>query len=196
MLVFAEHKHARTVGIFAKLVASSAFVALSIALGALHTHYGQLLLAALSLCWVGDVLLLGAGRLFLAGIASFLLGHIAFGAAFATRPLSVSRLVMGGVLMTIVASSVARWLWPHLSNFYRIAVSAYIVAIGVMVTLAFGASASMTIALSIGALAFAASDISVARDRFVKPGFINKLWGLPLYYIAQLLIISSLTGSQ
>jgi hypothetical protein len=27
----------------------------------------------------------------------------------------------------------------------------------------------------------------VARDRFVAPGFVNRAWGLPLYFGAQLL---------
>ena len=37
------------------------------------------------------------------------------------------------------------------------------------------------------AVAFYLSDVSVARDRFVAPGFGNRIWGLPLYYAAQLL---------
>ena len=41
--------------------------------------------------------------------------------------------------------------------------------------------------LGVGALAFYFSDISVARDRFVGAGFGNRLWGLPLYYFAQIL---------
>ena len=40
----------------------------------------------------------------------------------------------------------------------------------------------------IGALLFFASDLAVARDKFVAPGVINKLWGLPAYYGGQLLL--------
>jgi uncharacterized membrane protein YhhN len=61
--------------------------------------------------------------------------------------------------------------------------------IGVMATLACGVTAAggpWTVAA--GALAFTASDISVARDRFVQHEFLNRAWGLPLYYAAQLLI--------
>ena len=36
-----------------------------------------------------------------------------------------------------------------------------------------------------GRLLFVISDVSVARDRFVKQDIVNKAWGLPLYYIAQ-----------
>jgi hypothetical protein len=42
--------------------------------------------------------------------------------------------------------------------------------------------------VAVGALAFTASDVSVARDRFVKHEFVNRAWGLPLYFGAQLLI--------
>ena len=195
VLVVAERKNARAARNCAKLVASSAFVALSLELGATHSIYGKLLLTALLFSWVGDILLLGSDAWFLAGIASFLLAHVAFAAAFATRLLSAPRLAVGGLLMTIVAALVLPWLWPHLSRFYKIAVTAYVAALSVMATLAIGASVSTTIALPIGALAFAASDISVARDRFVKPGFANKMWGLPLYYVAQLLITLSLASS-
>jgi len=41
-----------------------------------------------------------------------------------------------------------------------------------------------------GALMFLVSDLAVARDRFVAQGFINRLWGLPLYYAAQLVLAS------
>ena len=45
-----------------------------------------------------------------------------------------------------------------------------------------------------GALAFALSDIAVARERFVAPGPINKVWGLPLYYLGQVLLALSVMG--
>jgi len=32
----------------------------------------------------------------------------------------------------------------------------------------------------------------VVRDRFVSTGFVNRLWGLPLYYAAQLIIAWSI----
>ena len=42
--------------------------------------------------------------------------------------------------------------------------------------------------LGLGAALYFASDIAVARDRFVGASFANKAWGLPAYYAAQLLI--------
>ena len=37
-----------------------------------------------------------------------------------------------------------------------------------------------------GALAFAVSDVAVALDRWMGAVFPHRLWGLPLYYAAQL----------
>ena len=42
-----------------------------------------------------------------------------------------------------------------------------------------------------GATAFYLSDLAVARERFVTRSFADKLWGLPLYYVAQVLIALS-----
>jgi len=42
-----------------------------------------------------------------------------------------------------------------------------------------------------GAVAFYASDLAVARHRFVTETFSNKLWGTPLYFGAQLLLAAS-----
>ena len=71
-------------------------------------------------------------------------------------------------------------------------VRVYMVVIGVMSTLACGVTAAGgPWAVAVGALAFTASDISVARDRFVRHEFLNRAWGLPLYYGAQLLIAST-----
>jgi uncharacterized membrane protein YhhN len=63
------------------------------------------------------------------------------------------------------------------------------IVISVMVVSALGTyGAQRNAALAAGAIAFYLSDFSVARDRFVVHEFFNRLWGLPLYYGAQLLL--------
>lgn len=179
-----------------KIVASTAFVVLAFQLGAAESPYGRWILVALVLSWVGDVLLLSSrDHLFLFGIASFLLAHVVFAAAFAHRPMSGDGLMIGLVLMSFLGLAVVMWLWRHLTRFYRVAVGAYVVAIVAMCSVAIAVSAaSGAWLLAGGALAFAISDISVARDRFVTPGFINRAWGLPLYYAAQVVLASSVRG--
>jgi len=180
-----------------KIAASSAFVAVALWCGALASTYGRVVLLALVLSWAGDLLLLSAGSApFLGGLGAFLLAHVAYCAAFATRPLSSRWLLAGAALMAIVGVGTLRWLWPHLATAYRVAVTAYVLALGAMVALAIGAAAGWgRPLLAAGALAFAASDVSVARDRFVAPGLVNRLWGLPLYYAAQLVIALSVAGA-
>jgi uncharacterized membrane protein YhhN len=68
----------------------------------------------------------------------------------------------------------------------------YMVVIALMSALACAVTAAGgPWAVAVGALAFTASDISVARDRFVRHEFLNRAWGLPLYYGAQLLLAST-----
>ena len=70
-------------------------------------------------------------------------------------------------------------------------VMAYIVVITVMLIAAGGVfgdlqltSAGRFLVLN-GAFSFYISDIFVARQRFVQPSFLNRLIGLPLYYLGQ-----------
>lgn len=181
-----------------KLLASTAFVAFALQQGALASAYGRWILTALALSWIGDALLLSRqSRRFLAGLAGFLLAHVAFALAFAQRPLDPALLALALAAMGGFGGGVLAWLWRHLSTpFYRIAVAAYVLAIVAMGAAAIAASAAAgTWLLAAGAVTFAASDLAVARDRFVAPGFVNRAWGLPLYYAAQLMLAASVAGA-
>ena len=178
----------------AKPAASVAFVAVAWLSGAATTTYGHWILLGLTLCVAGDLLLIPRGRpaVFRAGVFAFLLGHVAYGAAFLTRPLATSGLIWGGLGLAVALAVVWRWLAPALPAEMVRAVRAYLGVIGVMATLACGVSAAGgPLGVAVGALAFAASDVSVARDRFVRHAFVNRAWGLPLYYAAQLLIATT-----
>ena len=113
LLLLADRRGSGAGRVVAKLGASTCFVLVAVALGALTSTYGKLILGALVLGWLGDALLLSrAPKAFMGGLASFL----------------------------------------------------------------------------VGALLFTASDLSVARDRFVQEGFFNRLWGWPTYFVAQLVL--------
>lgn len=74
----------------------------------------------------------------------------------------------------------------------RAPVHVYMAVIACMVAAAVSGSAHTGDgALAVGAVAFALSDLSVARERFVRPQLINLLWGLPLYYFAQVVLAVS-----
>jgi hypothetical protein len=79
----------------------------------------------------------------------------------------------------------------------RQAVLAYLLTIASMVVLTIGAAAVGTpLLLPIGAILFAISDLAVARERFVVQAFSNKVWGLPFYYGAQVLIALSIEAAS
>jgi len=204
LLLLGEQRDARWRG-WAKAAASSGFIATAAAAGAADTAYGAWVLAALCLGWVGDIALVSSQRRwFLLGLAAFLFSHLTYIGAFATvQPHAVVAVLVAAGLL-VPAGLVARWLWPHLGADMRGPVMAYIAVITAMVAAAAGASAgpgpSLLPALSlagwratvvVAAAAFYLSDVSVARDRFVAPGFGNRIWGLPLYYAAQLLFALS-----
>ena len=192
--MFAEARGARVLIAVAKLGAAASFLAAAWLWGATATPYGRTLLAGLSLCAVGDALLLarGAGQPFLLGIGAFLLGHVAYLAAFAGRPLSAPAGWAAGAVLLALAVWVLRWLWPHVPAQLRPAVLCYVLVIGTMTAVAFAAwGAGTTPLVALGALGFAVSDLSVARDRFVASRVRNRAWGLPLYFGAQLLLAST-----
>ena len=196
-----------------KGAASAAFIGTALAAGATDSAYGGWVLAALCLGCVGDVSLVSGRRTrFLVGLAAFLLSHLAYIGAFAAvRPNAVVALIVAAGLL-VPAALVARWLWPHLGADMRGPVLAYLAVITAMVAAAAGAVAGegpATPAIAVltqgeplprsvwdaavmsAAAAFYLSDLWVARDRFVAPGFVNRIWGLPLYYGAQVVFALS-----
>lgn len=179
-----------------KLGASTCFVLLAYALGAMESRYGQLVLGALLLGWVGDALLLShRSAAFMAGLAAFLLSHGLYAAAFASGPLS--SLALGVALIAALATGavVLRWLLPHTPAAFKGPVLAYVVVILAMcVTAAGHAAGTGRWIVLLGALLFAVSDLAVARERFVQSSPTNQLWGWPTYFGAQLLLAWSVVA--
>jgi uncharacterized membrane protein YhhN len=168
----------------AKTACALSFVGVGLA-GGVHGRYATLVVVALVLSAAGDVLLLArTERAFLGGLASFLLAHVAYAAAFA--PLSSRPPLLFPVVLAAVAGVLA-WLWPHLGAM-RLPVLAYCGVIGVMVWLAIGVPDPL---VRLGALLFFVSDLFVARGRFVRPGKLNQLLGWPLYFGGQFLLALS-----
>ena len=193
-LLVAEYRDSRVGLWLTKPLASAAFIWLGLVSGGLDSAYGNLVLLALVWCLLGDILLIPRDRprVFRAGVFAFLLGHVAYGAAFLGRPLAPAGLAAGAVVLGAVLLTVLRWLGKSLPADMAGPVRVYMLVIGVMAALACGVTAAGgPWAVAVGALAFAASDISVARDRFVRRRFINRAWGLPLYYAAQLLLATT-----
>lgn len=160
--------------------------------------YFRFLLTGLIFCAGGDLFLaLPQKSMFMAGLVSFLLGHVFYIAAFFhAAQLNVWTWV--GTVVAIVASGwVYVWLRPHLGKM-NLPVIIYILVITAMVSGAFSILGDSRIHLAgrilvfAGALLFYISDIFVARHRFLKKEFFNRLIGLPLYFTGQFILAFSI----
>lgn len=160
-------------------------------------YYG-VVLAGLVLGLAGDVLLaLRGDKAFLAGLVSFLLGHVAYVAAFAMISPGAGWFTLAQPVVLVVSGAVFWWLRPHVGADMRLPVLAYVAVISAMVMGAWAVFTNLMLpdkarwAILLGSVAFYVSDVFVARDRFVRPGWINRLLGLPLYYTGQFLLALS-----
>ena len=194
-LLVAERKQSQLGSWLSKPVAALGFVAMGLARAQYRTAYDYALVVGLFLCMGGDVLLIPKRRAaFAAGIISFLLGHVAFVAAFLQLGVSPRAGAAAAVVLVAPAAIVLSWLLPHAGNL-RGAVIAYVVVITSMVATAFAAAVhSAPLGVAAGAVMFYFSDLAVARERFVKSSFVNRLWGTPLYFCAMQVIAHTLPG--
>lgn len=160
------------------------------------------LVAALVLSAVGDVFLMLPGRepgsdgpnLFVAGLAAFLLAHVAYVIGFLLDGVELSQMVLGLIPLAFIGVLAARPIIagvrssdePELAQ----PVTAYIGVISAMVLLAFGTGDVRAMA---GALLFAFSDSLIALGRFVRPRDWFPLAVIVTYHLAQALLTVSFT---
>jgi uncharacterized membrane protein YhhN len=173
-----------------KPLAAACFLWLAWLAGALDSDYGNYLLAGLALCWLGDVLLIpDSERAFTAGLGSFLLGHLFYAVAFLQLQPAIDTALLALPAVLVLAFCSLYWLRPHVPSTMKVPVGAYIAVICAMLLCAAAAWHSQAGALiTAGAWGFAISDLAVARQQFVKPAALNRLWGLPLYFGSQMLL--------
>lgn len=157
--------------------------------------YGRLVAAGLVCSALGDVCLVSRAW-FVPGLASFLVGHVFYLAAFAgAGPLPVARPAAFGTI-AIVAAGLLGYLWPHLGR-VRPAVALYVVTIASMACAAVARAATPGIppfsgrAAAFGALLFMTSDGVLAIDRFARRLPAAHAWVMCTYYAAQTAIAAS-----
>jgi len=134
-----------------------------------RSAYRNRLAAGLALSLVGDVLIEGS---FVAGLAAFLLAHVAYTAAFVadTKRLHLLR----ALPVAVYGAGMMALLWPGLGDL-RLPVVAYAMAICTMVWRSAarvgntGAPRPGEWAALAGAILFALSDTLIALDRFHSP---------------------------
>lgn len=163
-----------------------------------NPEYFYILLIGLIFCLGGDVFLaLPQERMFLFGLVSFLMGHVCYVLCF-FYVADLNPWTWGGSAIGLAISGlVFFWLRPHLGPML-VPVIVYIIVITAMVTGAFTVLGDARLhstgrfLVIFGAVSFYISDLFVARDRFLKTEFSNRLLGLPLYYLGQFLLAFSI----
>ncbi len=198
VLLRAEYCRQRRLKVVSKTIASLAFVAVGLLRrdGASSALPGEtFLLGGLIFGAVGDLLLVFQGpAFFFSGLIAFVIGHVGYIVAFAHVAPPASWLGIPLLLVAAFGASILSSLWAKLGGM-RVPVAIYVVTICVMVVAAaavYATGAPDGRIVAVGAALFAISDVAVARGHFVEDTFANKAWGLPLYYVAQLLIAWSI----
>jgi uncharacterized membrane protein YhhN len=182
----------------AKFTASTGFLATAVSYGALRHGFGRVIFAGLLLSMAGDMFLTGqTTRHFLFGLGSFLGAHVAYTTAFVLRGQSRRWVLLTVLPVVVISTAILLWLGPHLEPHLELPVRLYVAAISLMVITAFGAGGAGASRLVVaGAVLFFVSDIAVAMQRLVVIDFPAYLWGLPLYYTAQLCIAAGASQSS
>ncbi len=199
-LLYAEKKDSHRLRCFFKPLASLLFVCAAAA-GSLGGPYAARIFYGLLLSFVGDIALMYKSKKpFLLGLVSFLFAHVFYIFAFLFLvSFSWQALPVLALLMALAVVIIGKIFWKHLGEM-RVLVIIYVLVISIMVWRGWAvffygdldAGAKWLVAL--GATFFYCSDIAVAIDAFIKRDFKNRLWGLPLYYLAQFLLAFSVAG--
>ena len=197
-LLYYEKKKYRLPLLIVKSILSLLFVTTAL----LQPHpvpaYYHYLLVGLIFCLVGDVCLaLPQEKAFMGGLVAFLIGHIFYIFSFSSLT-QIDHWISAG-LFTIFGLSALIFLWlrPHLKSML-IPVLLYILVITVMASGAWAVFSKSFFPISgrafifAGSLCFYFSDLFVARDKFIKEEYRNRLLGLPLYYAGQFLLAFSI----
>lgn len=147
-------------------------------------------IVGLFLAAIGDVLLIPDNpTTFQAGVLSFLVGHIFYAISFYQRGFNWIFSAVSTIPIAATSAAIYYNLISSVPAEDKVIILSYLVVISLMVASAAG---SRSLKILVGAILFYASDILVARNQFVVNEFQNKLWGLPLYYGAQLVLAWSL----
>lgn len=195
--VWAERRDVRRVVYVAKPLATVLILVLALtAQDAVSERYRALVCAGLVFSLAGDVFLMVPRDRFVAGLASFLVAHVLYVAAFAPRPATFAA---PGVLLVLVLCGLGllRALWDGLGSL-RVPVVVYSAALLVMAWQAaerwMGLGTTPALLAAVGAGLFVISDSVLAWERFVR----RHRWGqavvLGTYFAAQWLIALSVAA--
>jgi uncharacterized membrane protein YhhN len=169
-----------------------ALIGLAAALHPAHTDRRVWFVAALALSMLGDIFLMLPRDLFVPGLASFLLAHVAYVVGLRTHGGSVLTWALAGagvaVADVVVARPVLRAVRHHHPDLL-VPVALYMLVISTMVAAALSTGTGLAIA---GAMLFLGSDTLIARTRFVGARTWGPLAIIVTYHLGQAGLVLSL----
>lgn len=193
LLALVEHLQKKKLRAPLKMTAASAFIALG-AIGEHQDASQQLLMLGLVFGFIGDAALLSQNKKpFLFGIGAFLIGHALYAAAWAPNATLDTLLRLPSLLFIALALGFTPYIVRFADGFMKKAVVAYILVITLMGITATGQSdVTGDYRYVLGAAMFALSDVSVALDRFTPLPRWHRWLGIPLYFMSQYILASTL----
>lgn len=196
--VWAEHREARrAVYVFKPLTTILILTLAATTAQPVSRGYQVLVCAGLLLSLAGDVFLMLPRDRFVAGLASFLVAHVFYVAAFAPRPPALAAPVVLAVLL-VYGIVLLRALWPRLGKL-RAPVAVYAAALLVMAWQAAERRATLhttpALLAMVGAGFFVISDSVLAWERFRRQHRYGHAVVLATYFAAQWLIASSVSAA-
>lgn len=197
-LLYYEKKKNRIPHLITKTTLSLLFVTTALLQPHSVPAYYHYLLIGLIFCLMGDVCLaLPQKKAFMGGLVAFLVGHLLYILSFSSL-IPISYWISSGLLIIVgISALIFFWLRPHLKSML-IPVLLYMLVITLMASGAWAVFGKSSFQISgralilTGSLCFYLSDLFVAKHRFIKEEYRNRLLGLPLYYTGQFMLAFSI----
>lgn len=177
----------RPVRLVTKPLALLFLVLVAVALEPFDETIRTWMVVGLVLSLLGDIFLLGRSKaMFVGGLVSFLLGHVAYVIAMQQAPRSTVGTVIGLAVVLLAIATVGRRIVSGVGELgdkeLVPAVIAYLVVISAMVVSAFGTTAVWAI---VGAGLFYVSDATLAWNRFLEERRFGPITVMVTYHLGQ-----------
>jgi uncharacterized membrane protein YhhN len=187
----------RRTEVWAKPLVLTSLIVVAAVLGATGTAAGTWLLVALLFGLLGDVALLSDSLpRFRAGVAAFLVGHLAYLVCFASLGLTMPGWSWAGLAVLAVALFATRGVVPATHRLdgraLSIPVAVYSAVIGAMLLCAWFTGVPL---VALGATVFVVSDATLSIDRFVRPIPHARLILMITYHVGQALIVAGVLAA-
>ena len=197
-LLYYEKKKDRMPLLIMKCILSLLFVIAALLQPHSVPAYYHYLFVGLIFCLIGDVCLaLPHEKVFMGGLVAFWVGHVFYIFSFLSLTQIFHWISTGLFIFFGLSAFIFFWLRPHLGSML-IPVLLYILVITVMASGAWAVFWKSSFQISgrtlilVGSICFYLSDLFVARNKFIKEEYRNRLLGLPLYYTGQFLLAFSI----